>query len=102
MFARLGAMGMMLSLFCAIAAAKESPTPASTAGTQKSASVSGDTNSLTPDQIAHAVKSDSVTIPTPGELFAALAKPAKPDWTGRYRGPIAINYKTRAQIALNI
>ncbi len=29
-------------------------------------------------------------------------KPAKPDWAGRYRGPIAMNYKTRAQIALNL
>jgi hypothetical protein len=51
---------------------------------------------------AQAVRTDSVTIPTPGELFAALSKPAKPDWAARYRGPIAMNYKTRAQIALNL
>ena len=57
---------------------------------------------LSPAEKAQAIKTDSVTIPTPGELFAALAKPAKPDWAGRYRGPIAMNYKTRAQIALNI
>jgi hypothetical protein len=57
---------------------------------------------LSREQIAQAIKTDSVTIPTPGELFAALAKPAKPDWAARYRGPISINYKTRAQIALNL
>ena len=57
---------------------------------------------LSPAEKAQAIKTDSVTIPTPGELFAALAKPGKPDWAGRYRGPIAMNYKTRAQIALNI
>ena len=58
--------------------------------------------SLSAEQIAQATRTDSVTIPTPGELFAALAKTTKPDWAGRYRGPIAMNYKTRAQIALNL
>ena len=58
--------------------------------------------SLSPDQISHAIKSDSVTIPTPGELFSALVKTTKPDWAARYRAPIAMNYKTRAQIALNL
>ncbi len=49
-----------------------------------------------------AIKSDALTIPTPGETFAALGKPIKPDWTATFRGPIAMNYKTRAQIALNL
>jgi hypothetical protein len=57
---------------------------------------------LSSSEMAQAVKTDSVTIPTPGELFAALGKPAKPDWASRYRGPIAMNYKTRTQIALNL
>lgn len=57
---------------------------------------------LSPEQMAQAIKTDSITIPTPGETFAALAKPAKPDWTSTYRGPIATSYKTRAQIALNL
>ena len=52
--------------------------------------------------MAQAIKTDSLTIPTPGELFTALGKPAKPDWASRYRGPIPMNYKTRAQIALNL
>ncbi len=57
---------------------------------------------LSPAEKSQAIKTDSVTIPTPGELFAALSKPGKPDWAARYRGPIAMNYKTRAQIALNL
>ena len=58
--------------------------------------------SLTPDQLAKALKSDTLTIPTPGELFAALTKPGKPNWAGQYRGPIPMTYSNRAQIALNL
>src|ERR1700741_5486054 len=57
---------------------------------------------LSSEQTAQAIKTDSVTIPTPGELFSALAKATKADWAGGYRGPIAMNYKTRSQIALNL
>lgn len=65
-------------------------------------SPAGNSGRLEPSQISDAIKTDAITIPTPGELFAALAKPGKPDWASRYRGPISINYKTRAQIALNL
>jgi hypothetical protein len=58
--------------------------------------------SLSQDQLAKAIKIDSLTIPTPGELFAALEKPGKPDWTGQYRTPIPMTYRNRAQIALNL
>src|SRR5438270_9204195 len=57
---------------------------------------------LPSDQMAKAIRNDAVTIPTPGELFAALEKPGKPNWTGQYRGPVATTYKNRAQIALNL
>jgi hypothetical protein len=57
---------------------------------------------LSAEQTAQAIKTDSVTIPTPGELFSALAKTTKADWASGYRGPIAMNYKTRPQIALNL
>ncbi|MBA3963184.1 MAG: hypothetical protein H0X40_14970 [Chthoniobacterales bacterium] len=57
---------------------------------------------LSPNDLTQAIKSDTITIPTPGETFAALGKKAKPDWTASFRGPIAMNYKTRAQIALNL
>ena len=83
--------GMTLTLLLG-SAAFAAPTP--------TASLSA--TSLSPEQMAQATRTDSVTIPTPGELFAALAKTTKPDWAGGYRGPIAMNYKTRTQIALNL
>jgi hypothetical protein len=92
---------MVFSLWCATAVAKSANPPASTPDTEKSSSVS-QTSSLAPDQLARAVKTDSVTIPTPGELFAALGKPAKPDWAARLRVEIPTNFRTRAQIALNL
>ena len=57
---------------------------------------------LTPDKLATAIRAEQISIPTPGELFAALEKPGKPNWTGQYRGPIPMTYRNRAQIALNL
>src|SRR5256885_11535456 len=57
---------------------------------------------LAPDQMAKAARTDTITIPTPGELFAALQKPGKPNWTSAYRAPIPTTYKNRAQLALNL
>jgi hypothetical protein len=57
---------------------------------------------LTPEQMASAVKTDTISIPTPGELFAALSKPGKPNWANEYRGPIPTTYRNRAQLALNL
>lgn len=54
------------------------------------------------DQLAKAARSDSISIPTPGELFAALEKGGKTNWAGQYRGPIPVTYRNRAQIALNL
>ena len=61
-----------------------------------------DPASLSADQMAKAIRIDSLTIPTPGELFAALEKQGKIDWTGQYRAPIPTTYRNRAQIALNL
>src|SRR5256714_14928609 len=57
---------------------------------------------LSSDQMAKAVKRDSITVPTPGELFAALGKSGKTNWSAQYRGPIPVTYSNRAQIALNL
>src|SRR3954469_24291189 len=57
---------------------------------------------LPADQMAKAIRIDAISIPTPGELFAALEKPGKPNWVGQMRGPVGTNYKNRAQIALNL
>src|SRR5438552_19047771 len=64
--------------------------------------VGAEPTKLAPDQMAKAARTDMITIPTPGELFAALQKPSKPNWTGAYRGPIPTTYKNRAQLALNL
>src|SRR5882757_2116923 len=61
-----------------------------------------ETERLPADQLAKAVRSDSISIPTPGELFTALEKPGKTNWSGQYRGPIPVTYQNRAQIALNL
>jgi hypothetical protein len=57
---------------------------------------------LSSEQLAKAVRNDAISIPTPGELFAALGKPGKPNWSGQFRGPIPTSYRNRAQIALNL
>ena len=58
--------------------------------------------SLTEEQMAGAVRVDSVTVPTPGELLAALTKTGKPDWHSGYREPIPTTYTSRPQLALNL
>lgn len=57
---------------------------------------------LSSDQLAKAVRNDAISIPTPGELFAALGKPGKPNWSGQFRAPIPTTYRDRPQIALNL
>jgi hypothetical protein len=64
--------------------------------------VGAETERLSADQLAKAARSDSISIPTPGELFAALEKSGKINWAGQYRGPIPVTYRDRAQIALNL
>src|SRR5438477_7468763 len=78
---RLGAIGLMGVIFVAAGA---------------------EIGRLPADQLAKAVRSDSISIPTPGELFAALEKPGKTNWSGQYRGPMPMTYRNRAQIALNL
>src|SRR5213592_285144 len=67
-----------------------------------SAASGADPARLPADQLARAVRSDSISIPTPGELFAALEKPGKINWSGQYRTPMPMTYRNRAQIALNL
>jgi hypothetical protein len=61
-----------------------------------------ETGRIPADQLAKAARSDSITIPTPGELFTALEKSGKINWAGQYRGPMPVTYSNRAQIALNL
>jgi hypothetical protein len=50
---------------------------------------------------AKAIKTDSLTIPTPGD-FLRHSKARRPDWAGQYRTPIPMTYRNRGQIALNL
>ena len=57
---------------------------------------------LTAADMKDAVSLDVITVPTPGELFAALNKQCKPNWTAEFRGPLTTAYSDRAQAALNL
>src|SRR5947207_9890937 len=67
-----------------------------------SIAIGAQTGQLPADELAKAVRSDSISIPTPAELFAALEKPGKTNWSSQYRGPMPMTYRNRAQIALNL
>ena len=57
---------------------------------------------LTAEEMAAAVQSDSLSIPTPGELLAALNKLGKMDWSAKFRAPIPTSFPGRGQMALNL
>ncbi len=66
------------------------------------AQTANDAPALTPEEIASAARPDALSIPTPGELMAALNKLGKPDWSGEIRPPFKTNFSSRAQMALNL
>lgn len=57
---------------------------------------------LSRGEIAGAVKTDAMTVPTPGELLAAINKQGKPNWQSQYRPPVPTNFSSRPQLALNL
>ena len=57
---------------------------------------------LSPEEMSGAYKRENISIPTPGELLAALNKQGKPNWQSQYRKPIPTVYTSRPQIALNL
>lgn len=57
---------------------------------------------LTKAEMAGAAKVDTLSVPTAGELFAAINKHGKPNWQAQYRAPIPMTYTSRPQIALNL
>lgn len=67
-----------------------------------SASAVGQGPALTKEEMAAAVRTDDFSIPMPAELMAALSKQGKLDWSAKFRAPIATNYASRAQLALNL
>ncbi len=57
---------------------------------------------LSPEEITSAVKLDVLSIPTSGELLAAIDKLGKPDWASAIRPPNPTNYSSREQMAINM
>jgi hypothetical protein len=57
---------------------------------------------LTKEAMAEAMRTDDFSIPLPAEMMAALEKQGKLDWSAKFRPPIATNYASRAQLALNL
>ena len=58
------------------------------------------TEPLTKEQIKSAVRSDSVTIPSPGEFFSAMDDLGQPNWTQLYSPKSAGPTASREQMAL--
>jgi hypothetical protein len=65
-------------------------------------SVQAQSDGLTPDEMASVVVLDSVSIPTPGEFFAALNKVERPNWIQLRRDGAAPATTNRAQTALAV
>jgi hypothetical protein len=58
---------------------------------------------LSAEELTAAIKIDLFSIPTPGELMAAVNKLGKPDWAAAIRAPITVSsFTSRPQMALNI
>lgn len=55
---------------------------------------------MTPEQVGAAVKVESLTIPMPGEFFAAIGKQGRPAWKTLVRVGTPETTSSRAQIAL--
>jgi hypothetical protein len=58
--------------------------------------------SLTKEEIAAGISGEVISLPMPGELFAALGKHGKPDWSALLRKTPAAAFTSRQQIALNL
>lgn len=57
---------------------------------------------LTKEEIASVAGGEVISMPMPGELFAALGKAGKPDWSAMLRKSPAAAFTNRQQIALNL
>lgn len=51
-------------------------------------------------ELDSAIETETISVPTPGELFVALEKQTLANWSSYYREPIPTAFSNRAQIAL--
>lgn len=59
-------------------------------------------NALSEDDMARAVRSDDISIPSPGECFAAINKLDRPAWSQLVRSPAPPATTNRAVLALHL
>jgi len=90
-----------LQLTVGLALTQEAPTPAKGAATPTTAPAAP-LSKLDPAILQTAIQDDSITVPTPGELFEALSNTSTPNWSSQYRQPIPTAFSNRVQIALNL
>jgi hypothetical protein len=57
---------------------------------------------LTKEEITGATSGEPICLPMPSELFSALGKKGKPDWSAFLRKAPAAKFSNRQQIALNL
>jgi hypothetical protein len=57
---------------------------------------------LSKEELAQVVSGELISLPMPGELFAALGKVSKPDWSAMLRKTPSASFTNRQQIALNL
>ncbi len=91
MFRLIRTLASGLAILCSSALAVDEP-----AASQPSAPP------LSAEEMAGAARIDALSIPTPGELLAALDKVGKIDWISKFRPPIARDFSSRPQMALNL
>jgi hypothetical protein len=78
------------------------PAPAAAPPAPTAAPAVVEVATITTADIAGAGATDSMSVPLPGELLAALGKQCKPNWAAEFRPPINTALTNRAQIALNL
>jgi len=61
-----------------------------------------ETQSLSVEEIASAVRSGDMSIPSPGECFAAINKLDRPAWSRLIRSPAPATTTNRAELALHL
>ena len=76
--------GILLTVFAAIS----------------SAGLDAAETAMSPDQIKQVVRIESITIPMPGEFFAAINKQGRPNWKQLVRTGTPEATSSRSQIAL--
>ncbi len=57
---------------------------------------------LSAEAVKSAVRVESLTIPSPGEFFAAISKTGRPNWSEAGRSPVNLGASARPQIAMNL